>query len=69
MNSSGWKTGGADTCALDRLYAYTNDGLSGTMPSSICDLVAGKLDDCELQQVPFACPLPACGGACKAACK
>jgi len=55
---------------LDRLYAYTNAGVSGTMPSSICPLTTkGKLGDCELQQVPFACPLPACADACKAVCK
>ena len=40
------------------------------MPSVICDmLAAGKMTDCHLQNVPFACPLPPCASKCSATCK
>jgi len=43
-----------------------DNSLSGTMPADICDL---SLSDCDLSNIPFDCPLPACGDKCHATCR
>ena len=47
-----------------------NNSLNGTMPSAICNLIiVGQLNDCQLQNISFVCPLPPCASKCGATCK